>query len=751
MKHFKDISIKNKLISIILSIVSLMLIIGFTVLVYFSLDLLSSAKTAEAESLAKIIGDYSIAALTFNYPERGNEILNKLDNNPNVIACFIYDDDMELFAAHIYGDQTKMDAPDITGGLEFKFFKGDNYHILRKINYNNNNYGWIYLIINSHIISTTLLIIVIFTVLLLTLIFVSYLMANRLQRFISEPVVELAQTARQIGQSGKYSIRIPRKQKDEIGQLYNEFNKMLSVIEKREIEKNAAREKVKENERWINTIINNLNDSVVVHDLHTGKIIYVNDTACKMYGYDRDEMKQRNIADLSTNDSVFNQNTALEKMKKCLKEGPQVFQWHALKKDHTEFWVEVNMRKAILNNKERVMVVVRNIEDQKKKQQEINNLQKYLIDIVDSMPSIIIGTDENIRITQWNRKAQSFTNLSVDDVLGQNLSAIESPLPENLAAQIKGSIANDKVIIDEKVKLWVNNHRYYFTVTIYPLSSDGSNGAVIRLDDTTEKVRMEELMIQSEKMLSIGGLAAGMAHEINNPLAGMMQNAAVVLNRLTKHSAINESVANECGTTMSAISQFMSQRRIIKQLRLISDSGQRASEIISNMLSFARKSESKFDDVQLSKVLDLSIELAKNDYDLKKKYDFRKIKIQRDYQDNLPDCYCDRRKMEQVFLNILKNGAHAMSTVKDRPSLFNIKIAMNDTHFIITVADNGPGIPAESRKRIFEPFYTTKDVGEGTGLGLSVSYFIITENHHGQMYVESELNKGTRFIIKLPV
>jgi len=92
-----------------------------------------------------------------------------------------------------------------------------------------------------------------------------------------------------------------------------------------------------------------------------------------------------------------------------------------------------------------------------------------------------------------------------------------------------------------------------------------------------------------------------------------------------------------------------------------------------------------------------------------------------------------------------------MSTVEERPSQFKISIEMDNSHFIIRVEDNGPGIPADIRKRVFEPFYTTKEVGEGTGLGLSVSYFIITENHKGQMYVESQLNLGTTFIIKLPV
>ncbi len=187
--------------------------------------------------------------------------------------------------------------------------------------------------------------------------------------------------------------------------------------------------------------------------------------------------------------------------------------------------------------------------------------------------------------------------------------------------------------------------------------ANGVEGAVIRIDDVTERVRLEEMMIQSEKMLSVGGLAAGMAHEINNPLAGMMQTASVMAgSRTSRNMPANVRAASEAGVSMGAIYAFMKARGVPDMIATINESGRRVASIVDNMLSFARKIE-----------------------------------------------------------------------------------------------DNGPGMDETIRKRAFEPFYTTKPMGVGAGLGLSVSYFIITENHGGEMAVESRSGSGAKFIIRLPL
>jgi signal transduction histidine kinase len=262
-------------------------------------------------------------------------------------------------------------------------------------------------------------------------------------------------------------------------------------------------------------------------------------------------------------------------------------------------------------------------------------------------------------------------------------------------------------------------------------------------------------MIQSEKMLSVGGLAAGMAHEINNPLAGMLQTANVMSSRLniSRKNTANKEAAEKAGTTLQVIESYMELRGIPSMIEKINESGRRIAAIVNNMLSFARKSEDVFSTYDIPFLLDKTLKLAETDYDFKKQYDFKQINILKEYAENIPHLPCDISKIQQVFLNILRNGAQAMQSAKisDPQLIIRVFIKDNEKKLTIEIEDNGPGISNEIKSKIFEPFFTTKPIGVGTGLGLSVSYFIITETHNGDLYVESNNDRGSKFIIKLPI
>ncbi len=267
-----------------------------------------------------------------------------------------------------------------------------------------------------------------------------------------------------------------------------------------------------------------------------------------------------------------------------------------------------------------------------------------------------------------------------------------------------------------------------------------------------EKKKLEELMVQSEKMVSIGGLAAGMAHEINNPLAGILQNTQVIRNRLKENLPANMSVAEELGIELDTVQAYMEKRDIFKMIDSVIDAGKRAAAIVSNMLSFSRKSASSFMLEDVCELLDKTLELAASDYNLKKKFDFKRIIIVKDYGIEIPRIRCKASEIQQVFFNILSNGAQAMMSWKQiLDPCFILKIQRQENNVRIEISDNGPGMKEETRKRIFEPFFTTKAVGEGTGLGLAVSYFIVTENHKGRIDVSTRPLKGTKFTVTLPM
>ncbi|MFH1153002.1 MAG: ATP-binding protein [Pseudomonadota bacterium] len=272
--------------------------------------------------------------------------------------------------------------------------------------------------------------------------------------------------------------------------------------------------------------------------------------------------------------------------------------------------------------------------------------------------------------------------------------------------------------------------------------------------DITELKQAQEIMIQSEKLLSLGGLAAGMAHEINNPLAGMMQNAQVVIKRLSTDMPANVTAAAEVGIPLDAIRTYMEKRQILQSLKCINDAGTQAAEIVNNMLSFARRGEGRKFLQNVDEILDNALVLARNDYDLDQTHDLRRIMVEKDYSPSLKPVLCEKSKIQQVFFNILKNAAEAMADKCQETGHRNrliLKTYEDRDMSCIEIRDNGPGMDETIRKRIFEPFFTTKGVDRGTGLGLSIAYFIIVEHHGGSLEVASEPGNGAAFIIRLPL
>jgi len=386
-----------------------------------------------------------------------------------------------------------------------------------------------------------------------------------------------------------------------------------------------------------------------------------------------------------------------------------------------------------------------------RRETDLNKLRGMLKNIIDSMPSILVGVDPDGRVNQWNREAEKQTHVIAAQAMGCNIETVYPSLTDAVK-KVTQAIAEKKTYKESKVTSYVKGEMRYLDITIYPLTASDAGGAVIRVDDITERVRIEEMMVQSEKMLSVGGLAAGMAHEINNPLAGILQNIQVMQNRLSSELPKNHEAARKCGLSMADIQAYMQSRNLPEMIASIMDSGKRAAKIVENMLSFSRKSEATTTLSDLAQLMDATLELAENDYDLKKRYDFRQIEIVREFDPQVPMVVCEAPKIQQVFLNILKNGAQAMAEYPDGPPpRFILRVKPEGDWVCIEIEDNGPGMDEAVRKRIFEPFYTTKSVGIGTGLGLSVSYFIITENHGGTLSVFSTPGAGTCFSIHLPV
>jgi two-component system NtrC family sensor kinase len=238
--------------------------------------------------------------------------------------------------------------------------------------------------------------------------------------------------------------------------------------------------------------------------------------------------------------------------------------------------------------------------------------------------------------------------------------------------------------------------------------------------DVTDQKMLQEQLIQSEKMSAIGQLVSGVAHELNNPLAGISAFAQLLLSE----------------------KRFPPDQRTAAEM--IYAEARRASRIVQNLLTFARQHKPERTPTSVNQVLDDTLELR--GYELR----VRGIDVQRDYDEQSPETMADAHQLQQVFLNLITNAEQAMERAERDQQRLAIRTRRTGDLIRIEVEDTGPGIPPNLLERIFNPFFTTKPTGSGTGLGLSISLGIVRE-HEGRIWAENAPQGGARFVIELPI
>lgn len=400
------------------------------------------------------------------------------------------------------------------------------------------------------------------------------------------------------------------------------------------------------------------------------------------------------------------------------------------------------------------MKLLKEIEEREAVEDKLRRLRNYLGNIIDSMPSMLAGLDEEGRVTQWNREAENLTGIDAEKAEGRFLNDLFPQLPVN-SDLIHEAVRLREVKKLSTVEITMKDSPRYFDVTLYPLDEQSSDGLVIKIDDVTDKKRAEELMAHSEKMLSVGGLAIGMAHEINNPLAGILQNIQVLANRLKDKLPANKRVADEAGISMEAIEAYIRERGLFKTIEAIQSSGSRIARIVDSLSYFSRDYCPENRKENIIPIIEKAIKNVAEGDESKGPFNFSDIEIIREYEEEVVEIACKPPQIEQVLISVIRNGAQAMAAEKEeanvsKESRFIVRVSRESRMCRIEIEDNGPGVDEHVYKRIFEPFFTTKAVDVGSGLGLSVAYFIVTETHGGTMNVETQPGKGANFIFRLP-
>lgn len=400
---------------------------------------------------------------------------------------------------------------------------------------------------------------------------------------------------------------------------------------------------------------------------------------------------------------------------------------------------------------------------------EIARLQHLLQSTTNSMPSALIALDIDGRVLLWNPAAEALTGLAASQIQGQSLW---QACPELCRYRdlFERALHERQVVHRHKEQLATESGVTYRNMDVFPLSTDNIEGAVLRIDDVTDRVRIEETVRQSAKMASVGRLAAGIAHEINNPLSAMMQSAQMLQMTFDAQSPRIRERLQARGVDPDELDRYLQEHDTYEYLEGIRSAGGRAAKIVADLLSFSRKS-SKPAPYDLSALVEQTLDLAAADFDLRKKYDFREIEIVRELEPDLPKVLCDGQLIQQVVLNLVRNAAQEMVKKKQatqtteegyQPRLTLRTSLAQDEHrhavepphrpmVRLEIEDNGSGLSEVAQAQLFEPFFTTKDEGEGTGLGLWLCWSIIVEQHQGRIWGEPSSEGGARFVIELPV
>ena len=353
----------------------------------------------------------------------------------------------------------------------------------------------------------------------------------------------------------------------------------------------------------------------------------------------------------------------------------------------------------------------------------VEDLKRQWLETIDALIDPLMLVNKDYQIIRSNLAMARVADLEVTDVVGKTCYKIfanrDTPCPEcAMQTAIKNkTTSNWEMQVGER----------YYEVTSQPLqnSKQEVTGTVQIYHDRTETKSLQDKIVQQEKLASIGLLSSGVAHEINNPLGGILAFAQILLKEMDKESPHYKDVAE------------------------IEAATQRCKTIVSSLLEFARHRGATEGDKRSSVSAISAFKAALN---------FAKVsfntntKVIEDYQEDDLIVFGDRNKLIQVFLNLIQNAAHAMQQggTLTLTATLEIDEETNRKYGVFGISDTGIGIPQEHIKRIFEPFFTTRQPGDGTGLGLSICYGII-KDHDGNLEVSSRLNKGSTFTVKLPL
>ncbi len=517
--------------------------------------------------------------------------------------------------------------------------------------------------------------------------------------------------------------------------------------------------------------------SIVITDPQ-GNIEYANKKFCSLTGYSYDEIVGQNQRVLKSGETP---TEVYRELWRTITSGQTWHgEFHNKKKNGELFWELVSIspvkdeqgtithylavKEDITQRKSNEQELAKSREELQLKHSELSELfaqvesgRREWEDTMDSLSEMVLICDQWGVIRRCNRAVCTFAMLSYEQIVGVECLELFS----RIGMEISGYDGKSGHLVYD------NGQRHFelLSNTLKQIGSDEIRGVVVTIHETSELLKVNEELqkayaelqqtqaqvYQQEKMASIGQLAAGVAHEINNPMGFISSNLSTMGKYMDKIKVFETAVIEALHGLgdSEAVATLTELRRKLKIDFVLEDTGnllaesldgaERVRRIVQDLKSFSHVDDTQCKPFNINDCLETTLNMLRNEI----KY---VAEVERDYDDNLPLLNCYPQQLNQVFMNILANAAHAI----EGHGVISVQTRCQGNCIAIKLSDNGKGIAPENLSRIFEPFFTTKEVGKGTGLGLSISYDII-KKHGGEMNVESELGRGTTFTVKLPL
>ena len=639
MLGFYDSSIKRKLISIIMLTSIVALLLTSVIFVVYDLITLRQTMVQDITMLSQIIGANSTASLAFNDQKSAEENLATFNFNPHIVASCIYNHEGRVFASYVRSDMTgKLSLP--APQYPRHYFGSDYLKMFRRIELDNKPIGLLYVQYDLEELhsrasrNTGIIIIIVVVVSCVTLV-----LSSRLQRFISVPILSLANTAKLISREKRYSLRADKHGQDEIGVMIDGFNEMLSEIQLRDAKLERQRELLEIQVEERTAELSNTNEELLA------------------------EIQERNRAE------------------KALRVAEKTF---------------------------------RNL---------LETIQLVAI-LLDGEGNITFCNDYLLNLTDWGKEellGRNWFEVCVPDEKREKAKAVFSLV-------IKGDrevlYSEDSIVTRagrERLISWNN-------AVLHDLEGKIVGTASIGIDITEHK-NLEAQLRQAQKMEAIGQLAGGVAHDFNNILQAIIGFGSILQMKMNGDASLRHYVDQILGAS------------------------NKAAEVTRSLLAFSRKQ------IMNPRPVDLN-DIVRGIEQLLSRLIGEDIEITTSLTNKNVVCMADAGQIEQVLMNLTTNARDAMPhggrLVLDTKAV-DLDDAFIQSHgygkpgryALLSVSDTGVGLKQDEIEKIFEPFYTTKETGKGTGLGLAMVYGII-QQHGGYINVYSELNQGTTFRIYLP-